>query len=368
MSTKKDKFSKLDIKYMKLALILAGARHGLTGTNPSVGCVIVKNNEIVSIGQTGFNGSPHAEFNAIKNANENLKGAKIYITLEPCNHYGKTPPCTNSIIKSKIGEVIYSINDIDKKVKGKSFKILTTNNIKVKKGLLKKNAEDFYKPYFFNRKNKLPYVTGKIAISKNNLIFSKGVARITDKHSDKLTHFLRYKNDSLLISNKTLNIDNPKLNCRLKGLSKFSPKRIILDRNLETNNKSYIFKSANSNNTIFFYNKTSKLNIVNFKKKEIQLIKSRLFNSRYFDIKPILKKLYNLGCRNLLVEGGNDLTTSFLKSKMFNEFYLFKSFNKLSKLVTHKSFSGLKFFIKNFKNISKINTRLGKDTITLYRN
>ena len=95
MSTKKDKFSKKDNIYMKLALDLAKARHGLTGTNPSVGCVIVKNDEIISIGQTGIGGRPHSEFNAIKNSYENLKNTKMYVTLEPCNHYGKTPPCTN---------------------------------------------------------------------------------------------------------------------------------------------------------------------------------------------------------------------------------------------------------------------------------
>ena len=112
MSTRKDKFSKKDKKYMSLALSLANARHGLTGENPSVGCVIVKNDEIISIGQTGYNGTPHAEFNAIKNSNENLEGAKMYVTLEPCSHYGKTPPCTNNIIKSRIKEVVYAVEAV----------------------------------------------------------------------------------------------------------------------------------------------------------------------------------------------------------------------------------------------------------------
>ncbi|MDC1483799.1 bifunctional diaminohydroxyphosphoribosylaminopyrimidine deaminase/5-amino-6-(5-phosphoribosylamino)uracil reductase RibD, partial [Pelagibacteraceae bacterium] len=215
MSTKKDKFSKKDKTFMELALNLAKARHGLTGVNPAVGCVIVKNNEILSIGQTGFKGTPHAEFNAIKNSNENLEGAKMYVTLEPCSHYGKTPPCTNIIIKNKIKEVVYAVEDIDKKVKGKTLKILQSKNILVKKNLLKNEVNNFYIPYFFNRKNNLPYVTGKIAISKNNLIYSKGTKRITDIHSDKLTHFLRYKNDALMISYKTLNKDNPRLDCRL---------------------------------------------------------------------------------------------------------------------------------------------------------
>ena len=182
----------------------------------------------------------------------------MYVTLEPCNHYGKTPPCTKEIIKNKKIKVFYSVEDIDKKVKGKSFKILESKNIIVKKGLLSKEVNNFYEPYFFNRKNNIPYVTGKIAVSKNNLIFSKGTKRITDKHSDKLTHFLRYKNDSLMISYKTLNQDNPKLDCRLKGLNKFSPKRIILDNNLEMNINSYIFRTANKVNTIIFYNEADK--------------------------------------------------------------------------------------------------------------
>jgi diaminohydroxyphosphoribosylaminopyrimidine deaminase/5-amino-6-(5-phosphoribosylamino)uracil reductase len=367
MSTRKDKFSKKDINYMKLALNLASARHGLTGKNPSVGCVIAKNNQIISIGQTGYNGTPHAEYNAIKNSNQSLEGSKMYVTLEPCSHYGKTPPCTNVIIKKKIGEVIYSIEDVDKKVRGKSFKILESNNIIVKKDLLKKDITDFYKPYFFNRKNNIPYVTGKIAVSKNNLIYSKGAKKITDVHSNKLTHFLRYKNDSIMISYKTLNKDNPKLDCRLEGLNKFSPKRIILDNNLEMETNSYIYKTVNKNNTIIFYNQATTSKILLFKKKGIQLIKSSLVNNKYFDFKLILKKLYKLDCRNLLVEGGNDLSKNILKNKLFNEFYLFKSSKKLSMLVAHKHFNSFNYLSQNYKSKLKINTKLGKDSITLYK-
>ena len=107
MSTKKDKFSLKDKFYMRLALNLAKARRGLTGNNPSVGCVIVKNDKLISVGQTGFNGRPHAEVNAINNSFQSLSGSKIYVTLEPCNHYGVTPPCTKSIIKSGINKVYY---------------------------------------------------------------------------------------------------------------------------------------------------------------------------------------------------------------------------------------------------------------------
>ena len=368
MSTKKDKFSFKDKLYMELALDLAKARDGLTGTNPSVGCVIVKDDVIISIGQTSINGRPHAELNAIKNCNENLNGSKMYVTLEPCNHYGATPPCTNSIIRSKIVEVIYPIVDIDKKVSGKTYKILASKKIKVKTGLLKDRIKEFYKSYFFNRKNKLPYVTGKIAISKNNLIYSKSNKRITNVLSDKFTHFLRYKNDTIIISYKTLNKDNPKLNCRLKNLKKFSPKRIILDNRLELNKKSYLFKTANVKNTIIFYNEADKSKIIDFRKNKIKLIRSKINKDKKFDITLILKKLYKLGSRNTLIEGGNDLTNYFLKKKIFNQFYLFKSPKKISKLTDFKVFTGLKIIKKKYKNKLELKSNFGKDKIILHRN
>ena len=109
---------------MSLALNLARDRAGLTGENPPVGCIIVKNNEIISYGQTSINGRPHAEYNAIKSCKKNLKDSKMYVTLEPCCHFAKTPPCTNIIINSKIKEVFFSIEDTDIRTKSKSFNIL----------------------------------------------------------------------------------------------------------------------------------------------------------------------------------------------------------------------------------------------------
>ena len=368
MSTKKDEFSIKDKFFMDLALDLARSNEGLTGTNPSVGCIIVKHDKIISIGQTSYNGRPHAEVNAIKNSIENLNDATMYVTLEPCSHHGVTPPCTSSIIKSKLKEVIYSIIDIDQRVKGKTYKILKSKKIKVRTGLLKKKVKQFYTPYFFNRQKKLPYVSGKIAISKNNLIFSKKNRKITNIKSDKFTHFLRYKNDSILISYRTLNKDNPKLNCRLKGLEKFSPKRIILDNKLKTNTNSYLFKTANKENTIFFYNEAIKSKILEFKKNKITVLKSNIDNNKKFNPSIIFKKLYTLGCRNVLVEGGDELTKNFVSNKIFNQFFLFKGSKNLSKSFEFKEFSGLKILKKNYKKRLKINSNFGKDTITLYKN
>ena len=353
---------------MEIALKLANSRQGLTGSNPSVGCVIVKNDKIISIGQTSHNGRPHAEFNAIKNCIDNLNGSKMYVTLEPCCHHSLTPPCTDIIIKSKISEVLYSVADIDKRVRNKSLKILTSYNIKVKRGLLQDKINNFYSTYFFNRKNKLPYVTGKIAISKNNLIYSKSNKKITNVHSDKFTHLLRYKNDALMVSYKTLNKDNSKLNCRIKGFSNYSPKRIILDNKLKTKTNSYVINSANKNNTIIFYNQANKSKVLEFKKKKIQLIKSKVNKQGKFDLKSILRKLYTHNCRNLLIEGGNNLTNYLLKNRIFNKFYLYKSPKNLSKETEYLKFNSLDVLKKNYKNKFKLNLFLGKDKITLYKN
>jgi len=368
MSTKKDKFSVKDKLYMEIALKLAISRYGQTGSNPSVGCVIVKNDKIISIGQTSINGRPHAEFNAIKNSIDNLNGSKMYVTLEPCCHHGVTPPCTNLIVKSKISEVIYSVPDIDVRVKNKSFRILKSKKIKVRKGLLEKKVKNFYSTYFFNRKKKLPYVTGKIAVSKNNLIYSKLDKKITNARADKFTHLLRFKNDSLMISYKTLNNDNPKLNCRLNGLNKYSPKRIILDNKLNSNINSFIIKSANKSNTIIFYNEASNSKILSFRKKGINLINSKIDNKGRFDFKILLKKLYKLNCRNLLVEGGDKLTNYLLRNKTFNRFYLYESNKKLSKKTEYLYFNSLNLLKQKYKKRINLKLNLGKNKITLYKN
>tara|TARA_B100000686_G_scaffold292491_1_gene321225 strand:- start:379 stop:1485 length:1107 start_codon:yes stop_codon:yes gene_type:complete len=366
MSTKKDKFNRKDHFYMNLALNLARERSGLTGENPSVGCIIVKNDEVISFGQTGFNGRPHAEYNAIRSCKKNLKGSKIYVSLEPCTHYGKTSPCSDIIIRSKIKEVIFSIIDPDIRTKSKSFKIFKAKNIKVKFGLLQKEAKKVYKPYIFSKNNKLPFVTGKLAISKDKFIYSRKQKKITNEYSDKISHLLRYRNDSILISSKTLNIDNSRLDCRIQGLSHYSPKRIILDRNLSIKKKSYIFRTSNKKNTIIFYNEGSlkKLNLL--KKRGVKLIKLEINKNNFFNLKFILNKIYSLGCRNLLVEGGKTLTNSFLKDKIFNQFYLFQSLNKLGKEAKLNVYSELNLLSFKYKKRSKINSFTGDDILNLY--
>ena len=366
MSLKKSNFNHKDKRFMRLALNLASDRIGLTGENPSVGCVIVKNNEVISIGQTGINGRPHAEFNAVKSCKKNLNGSKMFVSLEPCTHFGKTPPCSNIIISSKIKEVIFPLEDVDSRTKSKSFKIFKAKKIKVKCGLLRNDAKKIYKSYIYNKKKKLPFVTGKIAASKDNYIYSKKRKKITNEYSNGINHLLRYRNDSILISSKTLNTDNPKLNCRILGLSNYSPKRIILDKNLSIKKKSYVLQSSTKKNTIIFYNKASQNKINLLTKKGIKLIKLATDKNNFFDLRLVLKKIYFHGSRNLLVEGGKTLTSSFLKDRIFDQFYLFKSPDKLgksAKLNISRQLNQLSF---KYKKKSKLNAFTGKDMVYLY--
>ena len=170
-----------------------------------------------------------------------------------------------------------------------------------------------------------------------------------------------------MISSKTLNIDNPKLNCRLKGFENFSPRRIILDKNLEIKLNSYIFKSAKKDNTIIFHNALNTKKIKILKKKGIKLIRSKIDNKKMFNLKTVLKKLYTLGVRNLLVEGGDKITKNLIQNRLIDKFYLFKSPKNLLISKEHMTFTSLDTLNSKYKNKTNISPKLAKDNITIYK-
>ena len=365
MSLKKDNFSSFDKKNMRFAINLAKNQSGLTGTNPSVGCVIVKNKKIISYGVTNLNGRPHAETIALNKCRTNSSNSLIYVTLEPCSHHGKTPPCTNAIIKSKIKKVYYSIEDSDLRSSNNSKKILNSKKISTKSGLLKNETKKLYKNYNYIRKNKMPYVIGKLACSSNFYIL-KNKKPITNEHSRKVSHLLRYQNQGILTTYKTINSDNPKLNCRIKGLEKFSPTRIIIDKDLKIKMNCFILSSSIKYNTIIFHRSDNAKKISILKNKKIKLIYSDLNKYGNMDLKFIFKKIYEKGIHNILAECGSKLTNNILKEKLFNEFYLFKSNNKI---ISNDGLN-VKIIDKNLKKIFKskenINTYLDKDLLIHY--
>jgi len=365
MSTRKDKFTSKDRYFMRLAIKLAENRTGFTGSNPSVGCVVVKNNQVVSFGATNVNGRPHAETIALKNNKRNNKGATVYITLEPCSHYGKTPPCTKELIKSKVKKVIYSVEDNDSRSFNKSKKILTSNKIVTKSGLLRNEVNKLYKKYNFIKKNNFPYITGKLA-SSSNLLIERGNKYITNEHSRMVSHVIRSKNQGLLTSYKTINTDNPKLNCRIKGLEKFSPTIVVIDKDLQIKLNSNIVKNSNKNKVVIFHNSNNLLKIKKIKTKGVKLIYFKTENDNYFNLKKLFERIYQLGIHSILVECGKLLTKKMLFKSLFNEFYFFRS-NKMLNLRQKINVLDIKRNLdKKFKNKDFVNTYLDKDTLIHY--
>ena len=364
MSLKKDNYKPLDKKIMNFAINLADNNKYLTGTNPSVGCVIVKKNKILSFATTNNGGRPHAESIALSK-NKYNNGSTLYSTLEPCSHHGKTPPCTNAIIKNKVKKVYYSIEDKDFRTFNKTKKILKSKNIKAKSGLQKNKVYNLYKEYNYIRSNKAPYITGKIACSSNlNILQNK--SPITNEHSRNVSHLLRFQNHAILTSYKTVNTDNPKLNCRLNGLEKFSPKVIVIDKNLKIKLNSYLIKNCKKNKLIIFHCSKNNSKIKFLKKSGIKLIFQKCENNSYLNLKKISQKIYKLGLHRLLIESGKDLMTNFLNENLLNEFYFFKSDKIISNRNKIDVSSLIKMINKCYKNKKKINTYLGNDTLTHY--
>ena len=364
MSLKKDNYKFLDKKIMNFAINLAENKKYFTGTNPSVGCVIVKKNKILSFATTNNGGRPHAESIALSK-NKYNNGSTLYSTLEPCSHHGKTPPCTNAIIKNKVKKVYYSIEDKDFRTFNKTKKILKSKNIKAKSGLQKNKVYNLYKEYNYIRSNKAPYITGKIACSSNlNILQNK--SPITNEHSRNVSHLLRFQNHAILTSYKTVNTDNPKLNCRLNGLEKFSPKVIVIDKNLKIKVNSFLIKNSKKNKLIIFHcsKNISKINFL--KKSGVKLIFQKCENNSYLNLKKISQKIYKLGLHRLLIESGKDLMTNFLNENLLNEFYFFKSDKIISNRNKINVSSLIKMINKCYKNKKKINTYLGNDTLTHY--
>ncbi len=344
------------VYYMNLALQQANKNLGNTKNNPSVGCVIVKNNSIISVGATSMNGRPHAEHNALNLSKNELRNAFMFVTLEPCSHYGKTPPCVKQIINKKIKKVFFSINDPDPRSFSKCSKYLKKNKINCEIGILKKKIYNFYHPYINYKKKNQPTVTAKIALSKDFYTKHKNKMWITNRFSRARGHLMRAAHDSIITSYKTIIEDNPKLNCRITGLENQSPTRIIIDKDLKTPLKSNVVITSRKIKTIIFYSNGNIKKINKLKKQKVKLINVPTTVSNNFNLKFILRIISKLGFYRILLEAGPRMTTSFLKSGLINNMYFFISNNRLKKNGSNNFKNIIKIYFKNKKNkVQKIN-------------
>ncbi|MAJ22286.1 MAG: riboflavin biosynthesis protein RibD [Candidatus Pelagibacter sp. TMED64] len=351
--------------FMQLALNQAKKGIGKTGQNPSVGCVIVKNNVVISSAHTGCNGRPHAESLAIKRADKNLNKSSIYITMEPCSNYGKTSPCVNAIIKSKIKKVFYSIKDPDIRSYGKAKRSFLKNKIFVNEGLLRKKVSQFYKSYFFAKNKKKSFLISKLAISNDNYSKTKKNKWITNFYSRMRGHILRSECDAILSTSTTIIDDNPNLNCRIDGLEEFSPSKFIIDQKLNIPLSANIFKQSKKIKTYIFYNLKKNTKLTFFKRNNIKCIYMNLSNKK-ISLELVLEKIFKLGYSRILLEGGIVINIEFLKKMLIDQFYIFQSNKNLNSNGLNPSYKILNF-LKSKHNIeSKYEFISNKEKIKIF--
>ncbi|MCF7872629.1 MAG: bifunctional diaminohydroxyphosphoribosylaminopyrimidine deaminase/5-amino-6-(5-phosphoribosylamino)uracil reductase RibD [Candidatus Omnitrophica bacterium] len=305
-----------DIYFMQEALKLAKRGQGKTSPNPLVGAVVVKNNKIISKGFHKKCGLAHAEAVALKRAGARTKGATLYVNLEPCFHFGRTPPCVDKVIKAGIKRVVIAVKDPNPQVKGKSIRKLRKNKIKVSLGICQKEASKINEVFFKNIKDNLPFVVAKVAQSLDGKITtSLGQSKwITTDKARQFSRRLRDRYDAVLIGAETLRKDNPKLN----GLSKV-PYKIIISSSLNLPKNSYIFKNF-SNKTYIFT--SSNLGTKNKFPKNIKVFLSKV-TKKGISLKELLKKLYQIGIMSVFVEGGSDTLGRFFSQNLVDKAYFF---------------------------------------------
>ena len=341
--------------FSNLAFNIAENNLGKTKNNPSVGCIIVRNDSVIGSAATSVGGRPHAEFNALNNKVD-YRGSDMYVTLEPCTHYGLTPPCTNIIKKKGIKRVFYNFDDPDQRTFRKSHHILKKKILKLKN--IKDEFKTFYSCYYLNKKQQLPFVDAKIAISKDFYTINKNSKWITNLRSRRVSHLIRSKYDAIISTSKSINKDNSLLNCRIKGLNNSKPDLIIIDRNLKLKKNLKLFKIAKKRKTYIFTIIKDDKKTSFFKKKNIKIINiDRLENKD--DFMNLLKKIFKIGNRRVLIEAGLVFLNHFFKLKLINNLYVFKSDKKLKNNGYNNESNN---FINKIKLKNKINVNL-KDEI-----
>ena len=224
-----------DQRFMAAAIRLSRWNTGRTSTNPSVGCIVVRDGVIVGRAVTAPGGRPHAETQALADAGEDARGATVYVTLEPCSHHGKTPPCSGALVAAGVARVVVSVTDPDPRVSGRGLEMLRDAGIEVTTGVLEAEGRAALAGYLTRHVRKRPHVTLKLALSADGMIgrLGEGQVAITGPVSRAQVHVLRAEMDAILVGINTVRADDPELTCRLPGLQDRSPVRVILDPRLE---------------------------------------------------------------------------------------------------------------------------------------
>jgi diaminohydroxyphosphoribosylaminopyrimidine deaminase/5-amino-6-(5-phosphoribosylamino)uracil reductase len=313
---------------MRAALALARRSLGRTWPNPAVGCVIVRNGIVLARGRTQEGGRPHAEADAISNAKESLKGATVYVSLEPCSHHGKTPPCVDALIEAGVGRVVSALEDPDPRVKGGGHARLRTAGIRVDVGAGAIEATEINAGFLMRVRHGRPLFHLKVAGSLDGRIATaSGESKwITGEAARADGQHLRATHDAILIGAATAAADDPELTCRLPGLGLRSPVRIVLDSKARLALSSKLVKTARQVPVwVVCTNAAPASSRRALEEQGVEIIEVATEGSGRVDVHVASKALGSRGLTRVLVEGGGALSAAFLQASLVDRISAYRA-------------------------------------------
>lgn len=309
--------------YMQMALDLAVKARGRTSPNPMVGAVVVQNGQVVGTGYHQRAGLPHAEVNALEDAGNAARGADLYVSLEPCSHYGRTPPCTEAIIRAGVKRVFVALADPNPLVRGKGIQILKDHGLEVFVGILEDQARKLNEVFLKYICTKQPFVALKAAMTLDGKIATeKGESQwITGEEARLHGHALRDTYDAILVGIGTVKADNPSLTCRLpRGVGR-DPVRIIVDSRLSISLEARVLNSDSPARTIIAVTSKVSPERIRLLEKKAEIIKVN--DGLAVSLPALLKILGQMGISSILVEGGGQINGSFLRENLVDKYYFY---------------------------------------------
>lgn len=325
MSIKTSPIETQDRRFLDAALRLARKHQGLTGTNPSVACVVVAQDEygarIVGSGVTAKGGRPHAEPPALDEAGPLARGATAYVTLEPCAHHGKTPPCAQNLIDAGISRVVTAITDPDSRVNGKGHQMLMDAGVEVVAMDGGDQAIRVLQGYLKARTSIHPFITLKMAMDEDGLMGSErnGNLKISSEDAGRQTHLQRARHHAILVGSGTALADNPSLTCRLPGLETRSPTRIILDEKMQLDESFTVIKTALETPTIVVSPAPASSDFCRMLAKFGVQHKTCEMHDGRIALPELLDDLAAIGIQSIMVEGGARIAKSFLEQDLVDQ-------------------------------------------------
>ncbi len=316
-----------DWRFMQLALTLGRRGQGRTQPNPAVGAVVVKDGVIVGRGWTQPGGRPHAEPEALNHAGEAARGATLYVTLEPCSHVGKSPPCADAIIAAGVARVVSAIEDPNPEVAGQGHARLRAAGLNVDIGLGASEAARDHAGHFRRIRDKRPHVILKLAVSADDKIGVAGrkPVAISGEAAKARMHLLRAQSDAILVGIGTVLADDPVLTCRLPGMEARSPVRVVLDRSLRLPAGSKLVHSARETPLWVMASKVSEAaTAAKLGASGAQVIRVAPAATTGLDLQAVLHALSDKGITRLLVEGGARVASSFVSAGLVDEVWLLR--------------------------------------------